>query len=323
MSRKEYMNKYNITYQTYRKQHAVDSITSGEIINQHMWNLWCNRIRSSAKKYPYSEDFTNDIIFIMMTNGCFYCGDIATTIDRIDSKLNHTIDNCIASCHGCNISKGTADSSTFIRKAYYRSRREYVDDNVDIWSTNETKPTMAQYKYKAKKKGVSFNLSKKDLNILIKNDCEYCHRTPVTWFGIDRMSPSLGYVLGNVVSCCFDCNLDKLDDYIDTMSARNERITNRLLAGELIITDRKQTILHRGIQKSSKKVCAYGNMYVSKAKASRALGNNDNYVGNCIRNKRYLDDIFEISDEFYEMYKDCCEITRSMFIAFDHFYTNM
>ena len=133
-------------------QDAYDSISSGMIINRKNWDMWCKEIKRHAKnKHPYSEDFTNDIMFEMMAQGCFYCGDIATTIDRLDSILDHTLDNCVTCCHGCNMSKGTVDSSTFIRKAYYRIRGEYVDDITDIWFVHKNKPRHDHYKKKSDK----------------------------------------------------------------------------------------------------------------------------------------------------------------------------
>lgn len=147
----EYYKKYREDNKDYRKEkdaeqledlkkHIIDSVEYGSIIDSNKWNLWCSRLKGSAKKHPYSEDFTNDIIFKMMTKGCYYCGDIAMGIDRKVSMLDHTPDNCVASCRGCNISKGASDQSTFIRKSYYRSRGKYVDDIVDIWFDYKTKP---------------------------------------------------------------------------------------------------------------------------------------------------------------------------------------
>ena len=230
-----------------RKQHAYDSITSGEIIDQHKWNVWCNRIKCSARrnKHPYSADFTNDIMFDMMRKGCFYCENIATTLDRVDSKLNHTLDNCVGCCHGCNMSKGVADSATFIKKAYYRARGKYYDDDTNIWFVNKQKPRLYMYKTNANKQGVQFDLTVKEFEVLIEGNCEYCKRSPITWFGIDRVVPSLGYTTDNIVSCCFDCNVDKLEGDVDTMMKRNCKIANRVDTSELAIDECEKKILNR------------------------------------------------------------------------------
>jgi 5-methylcytosine-specific restriction endonuclease McrA len=234
---KDRRNETNEKLNEERKQHVIYSISVGEIVDLYKWDMWCKKIRNGTTKHPYSADFTNDIIFEKMLQKCFYCGDIPTGIDRIDSKLTHTPDNCVACCVGCNKSKGAADPSTFIRKAYYRARGKYIDDDNDIWFVNKQKPRIDMYKRSATKKGVSFDLSKEDFDVLITGDCEYFQRSPTTWFGIDRMVPSLGYVLGNAVSCCFDCNVDKFEDDVGIMRARNERIFERVAAGGLVIKE--------------------------------------------------------------------------------------
>lgn len=328
---KEYMNNYrkknkekNIDYLSKyhekRRQHAYNSITSGNIIDQNKWNLWCNQIRSGTKNNnrPYSDDFTNDIIFEMMVRGCFYCGGIATTIDRIDSKMDHNPVNCVGCCVACNKSKGSADSSTFIRKAYHRARGDYYDDDTDIWFINKTKPSEYEYKKRANKQGVTYELTKEDFDILIKGDCNYCKRSPTTWFGIDKVIPSQGYTNENAVSCCWDCNLDKLDDGVDSMMKRNERIAYRVDIGDIIVEKCDKVREHFGTQPSSKKVCARGKVFTSMINASSELGRCTNYVYECINNKRHSEEIFEITDDFYEfaVNNNLEHITKKMHILF-------
>jgi len=239
---RERKQKYDIERIENIKQHALNSIASGIINDRKKWDIWCNRIKSSARqiKHPYSDDFTNDVMFEMMIQGCFYCGDMSTTIDRIDSKLNHIIDNCVGCCWGCNNSKGVSDPSTFIRKAYYRARGKYYDDDTDIWFIHSAIPDMYDYKKRSKKQGVSFDLSKEDWKMLTRSNCVYCKRNSTTWFGIDRVTPSLGYVIDNVVSCCWDCNRDKFKYDVESMMKRNERIAVRMDAGVIGINNNEK-----------------------------------------------------------------------------------
>ena len=310
---------YKTKYREYLRKHAEDSITTGKIRDKQKWDQWCNLNKSGATKYPYSGDFTNDVMFDMLILGCFYCGDIATTIDRVNSKLDHTPGNCVGCCRECNISKGVADSGTFVRKAYYRARGKYVDTITDIWFVNKQKPTMYKYKKCIENKGIPFELTKEYFDDLIKGVCGYCHRSPTTWFGVDRIQPGGGYVLDNVVTCCFDCNLDKHINTVDTMMKRNKRIAYRVDTGELIIIDYLKTILHTGAYKSSKSVCAYNKVYESKSEASRFLGKGTTYVCNCIRNGRHSDKIFEITDDFYNFVTENKfeNITKKMYMLFD------
>jgi 5-methylcytosine-specific restriction endonuclease McrA len=291
--KKDAQQKYDAKYNEKKRKNALDSINTGEILDKHTWDMWCNEIKRGAKKNkrPYSEDFTNDIMFEMMTYGCYYCGQLATTLDRIDSSLDHTLDNCVASCNDCNVSKGTADSATFIRKAYYRARGYYYDDDTDIWFEKKQKPRMSEYK----RKGVVFYLEKDDWKKLVEGDCAYCKRSPTTWFGVDRIVPTLGYVIENVTSCCWDCNNDKSYNNVDTTMRRNKRISDRVDNGELIISECEKVIIHNGTQNATKKVCVYGKVYENMSEASRAHEKSDGYVYKCIKDGRYPDDIFEIS----------------------------
>jgi hypothetical protein len=47
--------EYQTKYKEDLKQHAINSITSGEIINQRKWDIWCNQIKTKVKhkKNPY------------------------------------------------------------------------------------------------------------------------------------------------------------------------------------------------------------------------------------------------------------------------------
>jgi hypothetical protein len=323
---KEEINEKAKEYRDVMTQNAYDSVMSKCIMDKHKWDAWCDIIKRNAeqKKHHYSKELTNEVMFEMMTRGCYYCGDIATTIDRLDSDLDHTPKNCVGCCAPCNISKGTADPSTFIRKSYYMARGKYVDDVIDVWFVNKNKPSIPEYKRRATKQGVSFDLNKEEWNAMIVDKCAYCQRSPTTWFGIDRVIPGDGYVNGNVVTCCFDCNLGKHNHDVDTTMSRNERIAKRVGDGILIIQDRPRVTLHKGIQKSSKKVCVYGKVYESQNDASRIVKNvNDTTknldVRDCIRNGRYPDDIFRISDEFYDFAtKNNLEnITKKMYVLFD------
>jgi hypothetical protein len=263
-----------------------------------------------------------------MSQGCFYCGDFATTIDRLDSNIKeHTVDNCVGCCRECNNSKGASDPTTFIKKAYYRVYDKYVDDDADIWFVHKRKPQVSVYKKSAETKKVPYELTRKHYNDLIVGDCAYCRRMPTTWFGIDRIVPTEGYVLGNVVSCCFDCNVDKHTNDVEETADRNKKIAKRLKNGyfnlEELTNKAPKTILHKGSSPASKKVCAYGKVYKNKSEASRALGKTYTYASICIRDGIHSDEIFEITDEFYEEYKDAnMYITKRMYVGFEHFYVN-
>jgi 5-methylcytosine-specific restriction endonuclease McrA len=74
--------------------------------------------------------------------------------------------------------------------------------------------------YNARKRNLEFALSRQQFLTLVTTDCHYCgepphavkKRTYIGTFavnGIDRVDNAHGYVVGNVVSCCPQCNKAK------------------------------------------------------------------------------------------------------------------
>jgi|LakMenEpi03Aug12_release.lakeMendotaPanAssembly.Ray.scaffolds.fasta_scaffold246988_2 hypothetical protein len=79
-----------------------------------------------------------------------------------------------------------------------------------------------QYARSAENRNLTFELSKKDFRVFTKSLCYYCGREPYRvikgqgkssgdyiYNGIDRIENDIGYIMSNVVSCCFDCNSSK------------------------------------------------------------------------------------------------------------------
>jgi len=80
---------------------------------------------------------------------------------------------------------------------------------------------VSDYTRRAKKKGISFELSRDRFKELIYGKCFYCAAEPsgvanrhgyngaCVYNGVDRIDNRLGYVEGNVVTCCQQCNQAK------------------------------------------------------------------------------------------------------------------
>jgi hypothetical protein len=76
------------------------------------------------------------------------------------------------------------------------------------------------YKAAAAKRGLSFELSMEEFRTMTQQECFYCgtppsrnikcktgtHTSIYVANGIDRVDNQIGYVMTNVVPCCFDCN---------------------------------------------------------------------------------------------------------------------
>lgn len=316
---KERTNIKNAERYAYITAHAIAMILARVINEPEIWHLYCNRKKQSATNYPFSDDFTDEMMFDIMKDGCVYCGDLSTTIDRLNSKLDHTPDNCVGCCEPCNNSKGDGDPNSFIRKAYYRARGKYFDNVEDIWSDNETKPRLDIAKRYSQKQQRSLTLTQDEWNALIIADCAYCYRyrPKDKWNGIDRIIPDDGYTLGNTVPCCHDCNVDKWTYSIEDTKKRNENIANRLDNGDINLFE--CDIILRTVGDNGKKVCAHGKIYINKTKASQALKDNKWYVSSSLTRKKHTEEIFYISDEFYKFAEETNleNITMKMYILFD------
>lgn len=79
-----------------------------------------------------------------------------------------------------------------------------------------------QYKHSAKKRGYEWSISDADAEALFVAPCEYCGQTELN--GIDRVDNTIGYVEGNVVSCCSTCNYAKKDMTMDKWTAWLDRV---------------------------------------------------------------------------------------------------
>lgn len=81
------------------------------------------------------------------------------------------------------------------------------------------------YKRKAIKNNIIFNLTKEDVRSISQKPCYYCGKLPKHKYGnktrtkngfyiangIDKKFPSKGYIKSNCVPCCISCNFFKKD----------------------------------------------------------------------------------------------------------------
>jgi len=63
-----------------------------------------NQAKNRSKKRSISFDLTFDEFMTLWGQPCTYCGDDIDTIgvDRIDSSLGYSLDNCVSCCTVCN-----------------------------------------------------------------------------------------------------------------------------------------------------------------------------------------------------------------------------
>ena len=103
------------------------------------------------------------------------------------------------------------------RKAYHKQyHRKWYEEHKDkrrreiaeyMKEYNGTLPhKYTQYKNRAKKIGILFEIDFNNFVDIVSESCYYCGKTGG---GIDRVDNELGYISGNVVPCCTMCNYMK------------------------------------------------------------------------------------------------------------------
>jgi hypothetical protein len=79
-------------------------------------------LKRAAEKRGIEWHLTDEEAKVMLTSPCVYCKHIdlevrVNGIDRLDSNICYTTENCRPCCKDCNYMKGTYDPKTFIERA--------------------------------------------------------------------------------------------------------------------------------------------------------------------------------------------------------------
>jgi hypothetical protein len=86
----------------------------------------------SAKIRNIAFDLTKEKFEELINMPCYYCNSFnekeVIGIDRINSSMNYTIENCVPCCKICNFMKGTLTKNTFITQAHRIAKHTSVED---------------------------------------------------------------------------------------------------------------------------------------------------------------------------------------------------
>ena len=99
----------------------------------------CAKIRNIGFELS-KEDFET-----LVLQSCYYCGESkegeVIGVDRLDSLMKYTINNCVPCCKTCNFMKGTLSKTTFIAQAHkiaehisVESIKEEIKQEVELSS---------------------------------------------------------------------------------------------------------------------------------------------------------------------------------------------
>lgn len=187
-------------------------------------NNYANRINSTkrqAKSKGYIWTMNDDDCKQMIAHSCFYCNTSSTDglhgIDRMDNTKGYILENCVGCCETCNFMKKSLDAHTFVERCIHIAT---CFDSSEIKQTKfpsawkqSNSSSFNDYKRRANKKALNFDITKEDYQNLVQNKCYYCHRESNESHknGIDRVDNTKGYSLDNCVTCCFECNAMKTD----------------------------------------------------------------------------------------------------------------
>lgn len=113
------------------------------------------------------------------------------------------------------------------------------------------KRVLKRYKASASKKGFSFEISEERFASLLSMNCYYCGTPPskyakdgranggVFYNGIDRIDSSKGYVEGNIVPCCKNCNYAKNTMSYNEFTSWVQRIADHMLSRKMLFSAMK------------------------------------------------------------------------------------
>jgi len=150
----------------------------------------------------------------LLDQPCHYCKDSDSFgVDRINSRIGYTKENCVACCYFCNKMKNAMDPYTFSKSVnnilYHQRVREGECDYYDSGATS--KAYYKVYMNKAKARNIPFELTQEQFLRCLRNaQCYLCGVSEqVTYLGVDRVNNSVGYEVSNVEPCCSTCNYMK------------------------------------------------------------------------------------------------------------------
>ena len=162
---------------------------------------------------------------------CHYCGahvqNESIGIDRIDSTLGYTTNNCVPCCEICNTMKFIYCKEFFLEKCRYMTVGKFPSDFHTTWKEYYvSRPAVySQYKNGANQRNLPFAITREEWSAILSQPCYICEYTGN--IGIDRIDSSKGYTIDNCKPCCSSCNYMKLDLPLSIILDKANQITEQ------------------------------------------------------------------------------------------------
>lgn len=114
------------------------------------------------------------------------------------------------------------------KRAYYRKNRLLLNakHRANLKTIQHTsKGKWYDYRSSAKKRGIPFDLTYEEFDVITRMPCQYCG---LKGYGVDREDNLVGYTIGNSVPCCMMCNRMKNDFNLDAFLEQCKSIVANL-----------------------------------------------------------------------------------------------
>lgn len=113
-----------------------------------------------------------------------------------------------------------------LNKDYYSNNKEEIRARLNIYRMTLV-GQYHEYLKSARKRNYEFSLTKEDCEKFYNTQCYYCNNQ-INGLGIDRIDNDKGYILNNVVPCCYRCNIMKNNYTKDSFIDHMKQILNNL-----------------------------------------------------------------------------------------------
>lgn len=166
-------------------------------------NRVLGRYKQNAEKRGLEFNLTLEQFKELIHQDCYYCGAAPSNvwksdskdnsllyngIDRKDNKIGYVIDNCVSSCKACNFLKGSLSSEAFLNLVFkitfhrgLKSEMPQMGDLVEKLSISNMKL------FEVCNQKTNPNLSKEEVDRLLKKDIELCRERAMLKSEINRL----------------------------------------------------------------------------------------------------------------------------------------
>lgn len=193
--------------------------------------IYFTRIRNEARYKGRRFEISLETALQLINDPCFYCAQTFDTlgIDAVDHRLGFILGNIESCCKDCNKMKADYNVKDFIRimcniGAKHSKGITWASNYVfEVQASDVNSTSFKGYQYHARKKGRSFEISKKDFERITSEPCHYCgfSSRPV---GLDRVNSEPYYTTANVVPSCGACNRIKRQYTYEAFIAKAKQI---------------------------------------------------------------------------------------------------